>query len=184
MAYMTDPNTIVTPHVRVHATAAVLNNWKASQDFLHDTSTAAGAEAYRTTNQTITGTQTINWTAEGWDVGTVHDNVTNNDRLTVPTGADGLVFACLEVRCTNANQSWPEFTIRIRKNATTTLAKKTRRTGGDTAAAGVVLACSCSWLGPLAAADYLTGTVINGSAVDAVSARCALSMTWVCRGVV
>ena len=49
------------------------------------------AKAYKTANQVYTGnlSTVISFNAEAFDVGAVHDNVTNNHRFTVPTGGDG-----------------------------------------------------------------------------------------------
>jgi hypothetical protein len=50
-------------------------------------------------NHTSTGNyQTINWDAENFDSDGFHDNVTNNSRLTVPTGLGGfyMIFATIQ----------------------------------------------------------------------------------------
>jgi len=169
-----DPQSTQNPAVGTKATAALLNVWDADQDFLHDPSTAPGASAHRTTNQTITGTQTINWTAETFDVGTMHDNVTNNERLTIPTAGDGLYLVCLQVRGTGGTTITP----RIVKNGTTVLAKKTRTNGNNSD-----VACSCAWFGKLVATDYLIGTVTGGTTLDAGNLRVSLSATWLGLGV-
>jgi len=52
----------------------------------------SGAHVYQTSGQTInTGLQTIlNWDGEIFDTATIHDNVTNNSRLTVPVGVTAI----------------------------------------------------------------------------------------------
>lgn len=49
------------------------------------------AKGILTASQSIpTGSATsLNWDGEAYDVGDLHDLVTNNDRITVPTGGDG-----------------------------------------------------------------------------------------------
>ena len=91
-----------------------------------------GALVYRTTNQAITtATNTkINFTAEDYDTDTIHDNATNNTRLTVPTGAT-------KVRLTG-QVYWESFsattiTVELFKNNAVTFNGYTRDQTGNTA---------------------------------------------------
>jgi hypothetical protein len=54
-------------------------------------STFVGASAQSMAAQTIANnTQTtLNWELEDWDTNSIHDNVTNNSRLTIPSGKSG-----------------------------------------------------------------------------------------------
>lgn len=58
------------------------------QTQIGDTAGRRGALVYITSNQDITGgtDETIDFTAEDYDTDSIHDNSTNNSRLTVPTG--------------------------------------------------------------------------------------------------
>lgn len=76
-----------------------------------------GAQVKRTTTQSITtATPTmVNWDAEDYDTDAVHDNATNNTRLSVPTGTGivkVIVGACVEW----ADNSTGDRTISIEKN--------------------------------------------------------------------
>lgn len=54
------------------------------------------AQAFHNTTQSIADSTwtTLNLNSEDFDVGACHDNVTNNPRLTVPAGGDGLYLVC------------------------------------------------------------------------------------------
>jgi hypothetical protein len=57
-------------------------------------SSYSGVQLYKTVDQTISdSTNTVmNWASEDIDVGGYHDNVTNNSRITIPSGKGGYYF--------------------------------------------------------------------------------------------
>lgn len=59
--------------------------------------------AFHNTTQSINnGTETVlNMNSEDVDVGTMHDNATNNSRCTIPTGGDGFYEVCGRVHFTS-----------------------------------------------------------------------------------
>jgi hypothetical protein len=61
--------------------------------------TDIGASVYRTTNFTLpSGVNTfIQFDSEEWDTASLHDNVTNNTRLTVPYAGKYLCEACVQM---------------------------------------------------------------------------------------
>ena len=63
--------------------------------------TYVGASLYKTTVQSINNGSdvTVTWDAEYFDTNAIHDNVTNNSRLTIPTGYSGKWLV-------NFSQSW------------------------------------------------------------------------------
>lgn len=74
--------------------------------------------AYKSSNQSAPpGTTTVTFDSERFDVGTMHDNVTNNARFTVPTGQGGLYHLHAQV---NLSAGADIRTI-LRKNGSTVL---------------------------------------------------------------
>jgi hypothetical protein len=59
----------------------------------------------------------ISWTAEAWDVGNLHDLVTEPTRLTVPTDGDGLYLIIAQAKWATAGNQPKKRTLRILKNA-------------------------------------------------------------------
>lgn len=51
-----------------------------------------------TTSIANTTETAIDWTAEAWDVGNLHDLVTTPSRFTIPTGGDGLYFVAAQAQ--------------------------------------------------------------------------------------
>lgn len=78
-----------------------------------------GALVGRTTNITITGSSetAIPFTTETYDTDGFHDNVTNNTRLTIPSGVNYVVLTA-GIAYTDAGGS--TYQIQIKKNGTTT----------------------------------------------------------------
>lgn len=119
----------------------------------------------RTTNMTaITAEATVAWDAEQVDIGALHDLITNNSRITVPTGGDGRWLFVAQIRFTTGSAA----TLRhayIRKNGTTYIGEAVILQ--STAA----LACTIQAVGydPQAAAgDYYEVRVQSGTSVDLV----------------
>jgi hypothetical protein len=169
-----DPEATQNPATDVKATAAYLDTWRDDMEFLNGQKTSA--VVLRVTDQTITGTQTFNWTSELFDTGAMHDNSTNNERLTVPTGQAGLYLMGAFVRVTTTT-----VTLRLRKNATSTLAFKARTVSGPAVNATAIMT-----MASLAAGDYLTVTGTGAAALDGDLANIRLSFWahWIGRGVV
>ncbi len=130
------------------------------------------ARVTKSAAQTLTNdtTTTISWDAETRDDGGVHDNVTNNSRLTVPSGAGGwyLVTATLQYT-TNATGAR---SCVLRLNGTTTIAVQT---AGPSAAQISVTAATLIYL---AATDYIEvqGYQTSGGDLDVVNTVTSASM--------
>jgi hypothetical protein len=91
-----------------------------------------GARAKKNGDQTAanyTSFTIITWDAEDFDTDTFHDNVTNNQRMTIPTGK-GInhveIIACVNTSLVTADM-WHNLS--IRKNGTTILNSQTTESG-------------------------------------------------------
>lgn len=86
----TTPRTWTTGEV---VTAAMLNTHvRDNLNFLHDRHSCI---VFKSADQTgiVTATPTlVDWDSENHDSDGFHDNATNNERLTIPTGLDGFVL--------------------------------------------------------------------------------------------
>lgn len=71
------------------------------------------AAAYHSTTQTVTAGNTteLNLDSEDLDTSTMHDTVTNNNRITIPTGGDGR-YLCFG----HTSQASANGTLHLRKN--------------------------------------------------------------------
>jgi hypothetical protein len=113
-----------------------------------DSPTQFRCNAYHNTTQAIGNSSftTLNLNSEDIDVGTMHDNVTNNSRITIPTGGAGLYL--LYGKTTWAANATGVRALQILKNGATTLAQHNamNATAGDdvnvTVFAFVVLAAA------------------------------------------
>lgn len=171
----TDPDATLVPHVGVEGTAALLNVWRADEEFLRGTQ--ASVMVYRTADKTISGTTTIDWTSEQADTGGWHDNSTNPERLTVPTGFDGVIAYGVWVRMVPGGLT---ATVSVVKNGATTIARVARTTSASS---------SATFLGSivqLVAADYLTVTIAGATPLDCDTAgiRPFFWAKWFARGIV
>lgn len=118
------------------------------------------------TDSTLTA---IAFDTEVFDVGTTHDNVTNNTRLTVPAGGDGIYLIVGQVGYT-ANATGLRMA-RIRKNGSAALnTTLVTTTAADTPSIPV------SAIASLAAADYveLIGYQSSTGALNVTAAGCSL----------
>lgn len=154
MPTFSDPQTTQNPAVGVHATAALLNVWRDDQDVLHDPTGQAGCAVTRATDLAMSGATLILWTSETFDTGTMHDNVTNNSRMTVPSGMDGIWLLGVNARESGASG----VTLDLRKNGTTKLVSKLRPTGS---------AISVCFLASLVATDYIEAIATTGTTLVA-----------------
>lgn len=69
---------------------------------------------------TPSGTNPVNWTAESYDTAAMHDNASNNNRITIPAGFTGAVHLEAVVRMVGGGlTSGGTGTVSIRKNGTT-----------------------------------------------------------------
>lgn len=107
--------------------------------------------AYNSAGQSIaTATWTsANLNSEDYDVGTMHDTVTNNSRITVPTGGGGLYYVC-GILSFDSNGTGVRAG-RLRKNGATVLTQCNQPNAGATDAVSVPLNTVIS----LNAADYI-----------------------------
>ena len=117
-----DPNSsqnpttgLVAPHGWGTAVDASFNFLRGAKAGCHVTSAVGTA----TTTDTV-----LPWATELYDVNSCHDNVTNNSRITVPSGWGGLWFIGANIRETQSGTG-SVFTIKLVLNATTVLAQST-----------------------------------------------------------
>lgn len=99
---------------------------------------------------------TVNWNAEDWDTSAMHDNITNSNRVTVPSGEGGKYIVNFQV----TNNAGGVFVARIRKNGTTLY---------ECGSGSGTSQLNCMWILNLAAADYIEIQVHDnstGSGVD------------------
>lgn len=140
-----------------------------------DSPTQPRCVAYHNTTQSIPDSTTtvLSFNSEDLDVGTMHDLVTNNSRVTVPASGDGLYLAIASVSYA-APVGNVMFQVSIKKNGTTEL----ERLGIEQPATGGLLPrFTISTLVALVATDYLEVTTFqnSGGAVNAGFATRALS---------
>lgn len=116
-----------------------------------DSPTQPRASAFHNTTQSVpTGAfTTLSLNSEDWDVGTLHDAVTNNSRLTVPTGAAGLYFIRASAIIANGASS-TKYALQLMKNGVAIKQKVTPCANG--AATGTA---DITDLEVLADADYI-----------------------------
>ena len=124
--------------------------------------------AYNLANTTVTA---MPWDAEEWDTDGFHDNTTNNNRLTVPTGLGGKYAVVVNIG-TDASASYNRFIVYLRKNGTGV------RGGLEDSASGNFPTKSVSTVMDLAAGDYVDAAYYqdSGGARNFYNSVCALSM--------
>jgi hypothetical protein len=117
----------------------------------------------------------LDWTAEAWDVGNLHDLVTNPSRLTVPTDGDGLYLIIAQAKWTTEGNVVKKRTLRIYKNGSALQAEASVGADDD----GDALCHQVVALVPAVATDYFTVSVEQdtGSAADLLGS--AEDETWV-----
>jgi hypothetical protein len=128
-----------------------------------DSSTQPRCSAYNTTTQSLSDNTltALALNAEDFDVGTMHDTVTANTRMTIPTGGDGLYLITGQATfATNATGVRDAY---VKKNGTTYLSFA--RGNGNASGLAVV---TVSVIAVLAAADYveLWGRQNSGGALN------------------
>lgn len=167
-----------------NAIAAATNGVKAlgidSTQFI-DSPTQPRCSAYSNATQSVSNNSATALTlnAEDFDIGTMHDNATNNTRLTVPTGGDGLYAIIGQTNFENASDYYAE--LRLRVNGTTEIAYSSGR-----ANTSMNVHLQVQALYTLAAADYvellafqLSGSARNvGNAARAQASALQLVKLW------
>lgn len=138
--------------------------------------------AYNNATQSITNnTETVaTLNAEAYDVGTMHDTVTNNSRITIPTGGDGLyLIRGVAIFAVAAGGQRYAF---LQKNGTTKIGALSIRLP-DGSFSQSVEAMSVE---PLVATDYLElvvyqnsgGSINVGSATQSLATQLCVAKLW------
>jgi hypothetical protein len=154
----TDPNTVADPSTGTKATAALLNQWRTDQEFLRNTK--AGCRA-RTNVATVLGVNAVvPFELEDFDNNTCHDLVTNNSRITVPTGWGGMWQFGAMIWTTAGS-----IVFRIIKNGVTADASALARTISETTGAATTIA-RLSGFSRLSAGDYVEVLCVTGATLQ------------------
>jgi hypothetical protein len=134
-----------------------------------------GVKAYRSTGYTLAheAVTTVPWDAEEWDTDGFHDNSTNSQRLTVPTGLAGKYLVIGSVGTTGSG-SYARFLVMIQKNGTDV---RGGRTEGGISTGGFPV-FQASTVVDLAVGDYVTVSYYQSSGTTRAmdTANCAFSM--------
>lgn len=142
------------------------------------TPTHVGAKVYRSAAYSLVhGALTaVPWDAEEWDTDGFHDNVTNNHRLTVPTGKAGKYLCSVNVGTDVTSATITRFVTSLRKNGVVIRGGNVEASFADTAYPMMSVTCEVD----LAVGDYVDATYYQtntGSlARNLYNAQCALSM--------
>lgn len=119
---------------------------------------------YKSANQSLPpGNTIVTFDSERFDVGAMHDNVTNNPRLVVPAGQGGLYHVTAKLNYSAA----AAFKILVRKNGATFV----REQESDGLQNGFL-----SFYEVLAAADYLE-IMVNNTSISSPTALSGISKT-------
>lgn len=150
----TDPNSVQNPTTGLVAPFGLGDTWNADFNFLR----GAKAGCHCTSSVgTATGTDTVlPWATEVFDVNACHDNVTNNSRITVPSGWGGLWLFGAEVRGAS-----DLFTIYLVVNATTRIVAASSNASG-----GVVSMVACETIYVMTATQYVEVWMTGGTSRD------------------
>ena len=129
-----------------------------------------GVSVTNTTPQTIptATTTTLTFNTEDWDTSGFHDNVVNNERLTVPVGLAGKYLVTLNVTF-DPNPTGPRV-LTINLNGAPSYVSDTR---DATTAVGFGTVASISGYISLSVGDFITATVLqsSGGNLDVLSGR-------------
>ncbi len=148
-----DPQTVQNPTTNLFATDGWGDSINAAFNWLRNPK--VGCRVTSVVGTAI-GTDTVMpWATETFDVGACHDNVTNNSRITIPSGKGGLWFVGCNFAAdgtTSSNHVW------VVRNATTKLVgMDTHPNSGSSTAA-----CSLETIFVMAAGDYFEVWVTGG----------------------
>lgn len=137
-------------------------------------------KVYKSANEaTATGTiETVLFDSEDFDVGDLHDDVSNTERLTVPAGGDGIYFFIATASWQGRNASGGRVGVYVYKNGTSTRVGIQEETP-DAASGDGNLGTTISCVGfiNLVAGDYLLMRVRqdSGGALNLLGASADLS---------
>ncbi len=139
-----------------------------------DSPTQPRCVAFHNTTQSVSDSTAtaLSLNSEDIDTTTMHDTVTNNSRVTVPTGGDGF-YLVIGFTSFAANAT-PYREIAIRKNGTTLLVDRLAIPSAAVAQGETVM-----WMGNLVATDYVELYIVqtSGGALNVGSATRANSST-------
>lgn len=108
----------VTARLGIGASGKVLTSDGTDVSWQTPSGTASACSVTKSASQaTSSNPTTITWDQEDEDTDGYHDNVTNNSRLTIPTGKGGVLFLVNAVVEHNAGTSTP--TLQLWKNGST-----------------------------------------------------------------
>jgi hypothetical protein len=114
-----------------------------------DSPTQPRCTAYNAATQNVTATAALALNTEEVDIGSMHDNSTNNSRITVPTGGDG--FYLVIGSTTVDTESTGDANLALRLSGST----KLRETKLDATINDLQVQWELSWMGTLAAGAYV-----------------------------
>jgi len=149
-----------------------------------DSPTQPRCVAYHNTTQVVVAgnADALALNSEEIDVSAMHDPVTNNSRVTIPTGGDGLYLVLGQSQANWGSGNTCQADVRIRKNGATNLATATVVNSG---AAFALVTLHTSTLVALVATDYIelvgapaTSNCTYGSATVAYATRCSVVKLW------
>ena len=149
-----DPNTAQNPTTGLVAP----DTWgtKVDGDFNFLRGAKAACHVTSTTGTAITTDTVLPWATELYDVNGCHDNVTNNSRITVPSGWGGLWFVGASLRCTYAGGNAWKLSLVV--NGTTRICESSAN-----AASAADEQHACDTIYVLAAGDYVEVWATGGT---------------------
>lgn len=116
-----------------------------------------GCYLYKSGNQTVANgnNDVVTWNSEVYDTDALHDTVTNNSRITVPSGFDGYwgFYASVDSDADASNHT--QFNVRFRKNAAGNNAGGTLLDVSWGVGHTIRYSVPIIWFGNLAAGDYV-----------------------------
>jgi hypothetical protein len=133
-------------------------------------STFSGVSVYKTANQSIANTTAtiVTWDAEDFDTDSYHSNVTNNSRITIPSGKTG--YYQINLIIAHDGLTINRYIATVKKNGTSVLQAEASSASG--ASSGPTVAGILS----LTAADYIEIEVYhNGGTANNLNGATAYS---------
>jgi hypothetical protein len=137
----------------------------------------AGVKVYRSASYSLANAAvtSIPWDAEEWDTDGFHDNATNNNRLTVPTGLAGKYTCKVNVGVDVNGVTYSRFLIGLQKNGAA-IRGGNIEFGVSNSSTYPMGAVTCDV--DLAVGDYVDSFYFqdSGSGRNLYNAKCAFSM--------